>query len=92
MKLVKTTHSKLIKFLCQFCLIATLIIACHSTTIHTSTNGCIQNYNPIQDYFPNKIKVTHATGLAVEYHNHYKIITIKNPWQNAKTQFQYKYL
>ncbi|MBC1237115.1 ABC transporter substrate-binding protein [Nostoc sp. 2RC] len=89
MKLVKTTHSKLIKFLCQVFLIATLIIACNSTTIPTSTNGCIQNYNPNQDYFPKKIKITYATGLAVEYHNNYKIITIKNPWQNAKTQFQY---
>ncbi|WP_414574788.1 ABC transporter substrate-binding protein [Anabaena sp. CCY 9402-a] len=89
MKLVKLTHQKTIIFLCQLFLIATLIIACHNTTIHTSTNTCTQNYNPNQDYFPNKITITHATGFAVEYHQHYKVVTIKNPWQNAKTQFQY---
>lgn len=83
MKLVKLTHSKPIIFLCQFFLIATLIIACHNTAINTSTNtnnnGCIQKYDPNTDYFPNKIKITHATGFAVEYQKHYKIVTIKNP-------------
>lgn len=87
--MIKLPHQKSIIFLCQLCLIATLIIACHQTTIHTSTNTCTPNYNPNQDYFPNKIKITHARGLAVEYHKHYKVVTIKNPWQNTKTQFQY---
>ncbi|MEH2313911.1 MAG: ABC transporter substrate-binding protein [Nostoc sp.] len=76
----------------QFLLIVTFIIACHSTAINTSTNNinnCIQKYEQNTDYFPTKIKITHATGLAVEYHKHYKIVTIKNPWQNVKTGFQY---
>ncbi|MEH2467247.1 MAG: ABC transporter substrate-binding protein [Nostoc sp.] len=76
----------------QFLLIATLIIACHSTAINISTNtnnSCIQVYDKNTDYFPNKVKITHATGLAVEYRKNYKIVTIKNPWQNAKTGFQY---
>ncbi len=98
MKFSQLPYSKLIIFLCQFCLIATFIIACHSTknpitknpiTNNTTNNACIQNYNPNQDYFPNKAKINYATGFAVEYHNHYKVVTIKNPWQNAKTQFQY---
>ncbi|PMB06491.1 ABC transporter substrate-binding protein [Fischerella thermalis CCMEE 5198] len=92
MNLLKLLHSKII-FLCQFLLIATLVIACHSTVINTPTNtnnnACIQNYNSNKDYFPNKVKITHARGLAVEYHKHYKVVTVKNPWQNAKTQFQY---
>ncbi|MEH2153987.1 ABC transporter substrate-binding protein [Nostoc sp.] len=94
MNFVKLPHSKII-FLCQFFLIATLIIACHSTAINTSTstnnnnNGCLQKYDPNTDYFPNKIKINHATGFAVEYHKHYKIVIIKNPWQNANTKFQY---
>ncbi|MEH2286535.1 MAG: ABC transporter substrate-binding protein [Nostoc sp.] len=76
----------------QFLLIVTLIIACHSTAINISKNtnsSCIQKYDKDTDYFPIKIKITHATGLAVEYHKHYKVVTIKNPWQNAKTAFQY---
>ncbi len=93
MKLVKTPHPKAVTFLCQLLLIATLIVACNSTVINISTktnnNACIQKYDLKTDYFPNKIKITHATGLAVEYHKHYKVVTIKNPWQNAKTDFQY---
>ncbi|MDZ8089974.1 MAG: ABC transporter substrate-binding protein [Nostoc sp. DedQUE12b] len=93
MNLRKSSYSKSIIFFCQLFLIATLIIACHSTKIHTSTqttnNGCVQNYDINTDYFPQKIKITHATGLTVEYHKHYKVVTIKNPWQNANTGFQY---
>lgn len=98
MKFSQLPYSKLIIFLCQVFLIATFIIACHSTknpitenpiNNNTTNNACIQNYNPNQDYFPNKVKINYATGFAVEYHNHYKVVTIKNPWQNAKTQFQY---
>ncbi|MEA5575768.1 ABC transporter substrate-binding protein [Anabaena sp. UHCC 0451] len=93
MKFIKLPYSKLIFFFCQVFLIATFIIACHSTnntiTNQTTNNACIQNYNPNQDYFPTKAKINYATGFTVEYHNHYKLVTIKNPWQNAKTQFQY---
>nr|WP_138503607.1 ABC transporter substrate-binding protein [Nostoc sp. PA-18-2419] len=76
----------------QFLLIVTLIIACHNTAINTSTNNinnCIQKYEQNTDYFPTKIKITHAIGLTVEYYKHYKVVTIKNPWQNAKTTFKY---
>ncbi|TAE55960.1 MAG: ABC transporter substrate-binding protein [Nostocales cyanobacterium] len=98
MKFIKLPYSRLIFFFCQVFLIATFIIACHSTKSpitqnpinnNTTNNTCIQNYNPNQDYFPNKAKINYATGFAVEYHNHYKVVNIKNPWQNAKTQFQY---
>ncbi|MDF5709404.1 MAG: ABC transporter substrate-binding protein [Nostoc sp. S4] len=76
----------------QFLLIVTLIIACHNTAINISTNtnnSCIQGYDQNIDYFPNKVQITHAIGFAVEYHKHYKVVTIKNPWKNAKTTFQY---
>ncbi|MEH2137370.1 MAG: ABC transporter substrate-binding protein, partial [Nostoc sp.] len=62
MKLVKHHRLKPIIFLCQFFLIATLIIACHTTAINTFTNtnnnGCIQKYDSNTDYFPNKIQIT----------------------------------
>ncbi|AFY34543.1 ABC transporter substrate-binding protein [Calothrix sp. PCC 7507] len=90
---IKFYQAKYITFICQLFLIASLVIACHSTAINTSTkttnNGCIQNYDLNTDYFPNKINITHAIGLAVEYHKHYKIVTVKNPWQNAKKGFRY---
>ncbi|NET73853.1 MAG: ABC transporter substrate-binding protein, partial [Sphaerospermopsis sp. SIO1G2] len=28
-------------------------------------------------------------GFEVKYHNHYKVVTIKNPWKDAEVQFKY---
>ncbi len=73
-------------------LIAILIISCQpkvTNSISNSKSACIKNYNPNQDYFPNKTKVTRATGFTVEYHNNYKVVSIKQPWKDAKTGFQY---
>jgi len=92
-------------FLCQIVLIAVLLIACHSTknksndsqstpgTVSLSNTNpsvdCVQNYNPQTDYFSDKVSINHAQGFVVEYHHNYKVVTVKNPWQNAKTKFQY---
>jgi iron complex transport system substrate-binding protein len=91
---VRFRQSQVMRFLWQFFLITALIVACHSTKPHTinqsraSGDRCVQSYNPNIDYFPAKINITHATGLAVEYHKNYKIVTVKKPWQNADKGFQ----
>ncbi|GAB1538867.1 ABC transporter substrate-binding protein [Scytonema sp. NUACC21] len=98
-------QSKTLIFLCQIVLVAVLVIACHgitktndvsipsaSTTPFSNTNvpqGCIETYNPEIDYFPEKVSVNYAKGFIVEYHKNYKIVTVKNPWRNADTTFQY---
>lgn len=53
------------------------------------TEGCVENYDPSIDYFPQKTSVTHSDGFAVEYHNNYKIVTVSNPWQGAQESFHY---
>ena len=78
----------------QIIFVAALIIACNSTpnspTISSSPNKeCIQNFNPNTDYFPKKVSINHATGFSVEYQNNYKVVTVKNPWREAKTGFKY---
>lgn len=50
---------------------------------------CVQNYRAEQDYFPDKTQILYAQGFQVEYHKHYKVITVKNPWRDAKQTFQY---
>ncbi|NJN31462.1 MAG: ABC transporter substrate-binding protein [Synechococcales cyanobacterium RM1_1_8] len=50
---------------------------------------CISNYDPSKDYFPNKITVTFAEGFSVTYHNHYKHVTVSQPWKDADTAFEY---
>jgi iron complex transport system substrate-binding protein len=46
-------------------------------------------YDPKVDYFPDKVKVSEAKGFTVEYHPNYKVVSVKNPWRNADTTFQY---
>ncbi|WP_238360559.1 ABC transporter substrate-binding protein [Iningainema tapete] len=72
-----------------------LILACHSSTNNLvnksnfDSTSCVKNYNPNTDYFPTKITINYATGLTVKYQKNYKIVTVKKPWQNAETGFQY---
>ncbi len=85
---------KLLSFLFQVVCVALLIIACKNTSVPPEVSSiynqsCVQNYDSNQDYFPNKVKINYATGFAVEYQNNYKIVTVKNPWKDAKTSFQY---
>jgi len=54
-----------------------------------ATEDCVQDYDPERDYFPDKIQLNYATGFSVAYHNHYKVVTVTQPWKNADTQFQY---
>jgi iron complex transport system substrate-binding protein len=55
----------------------------------TPLTKCSTVYDPQVDYFPNKVKVTEAKGFTVEYHRNYKVVSVKNPWRNADTTFQY---
>jgi len=46
-------------------------------------------YDPDVDYFPHKVSPDYARGWSVEYHNHYKVLTLHNPWRGAEKTFQY---
>jgi iron complex transport system substrate-binding protein len=50
---------------------------------------CSTVYNPQVDYFPHKVKIAHSKGFTVEYHRNYKVVSVKNPWRNTDTTFQY---
>ncbi|HHP7230573.1 MAG TPA: ABC transporter substrate-binding protein [Xenococcaceae cyanobacterium] len=92
---IKTSKKyNLLFFGIQIILVVALIIACDRTlnnpTISSSPNQeCIQNYNPNTDYFSEKANINYATGFSVEYQNNYKLVTVKNPYPDAKTSFQY---
>ena len=70
------------------CAIALSSPAPVSNSPNTSTN-CITKYESDRDYFPVKTKIKHAIGFDVSYHQHYKIITVKQPWKNANQVFRY---
>jgi iron complex transport system substrate-binding protein len=50
---------------------------------------CVKDYQPEVDYFSHKIRITDAQGFTVDYHKHYKIVSVNRPWRDAKTRFQY---
>jgi len=53
------------------------------------TDGCVTNYDPNTDYFPQKATLKYANGFKVEYFKNYKVITVLTPWRDAKETFQY---
>lgn len=55
------------------------------------TDGCIAEgkFDPGMDYFPQKAQIEYAAGLSIEYHNSYKVITVKTPWPGATESIQY---
>lgn len=58
---------------------------------HNLTDGCVPEgqYNAGVDYFPEKVTITHAENLSVEYHNNYKVVTITTPWPGAAESLRY---
>ncbi|MCX6048328.1 MAG: ABC transporter substrate-binding protein [Chloroflexi bacterium] len=52
-------------------------------------DGCVTTYDAAVDYFPEKTKPAYTDGFSVEYHNNYKVVTVKTPWQGAKESLQY---
>ncbi|MEO1134353.1 MAG: ABC transporter substrate-binding protein, partial [Cyanobacteria bacterium J06639_1] len=53
------------------------------------SRSCLESYDAAVDYFPHKIQTQHAAGFEVEYHNHYKVVTVRNPWRGATETFRY---
>lgn len=53
------------------------------------TDGCITSFSPDVDYFPEKVTIEDATGFVVEYHKHYKVVTVLKPWSGAEQPFKY---
>lgn len=53
------------------------------------TDGCIEQYDPTLDYFPEKATLTYADGFSLAYFKHYKLVTVHTPWPDAKETFRY---
>ena len=54
-----------------------------------TAEGCAAPFDPGIDYFPEKVDLDYATGFTVDYHNHYKRVTITDPWPGASQRFEY---
>ena len=69
-------------------LIATPAIVSSQPTVNILTGG-VASFDPATDYFPAKMDIRHANGFTVEYHKHYKVVRVLNPWKGATETFTY---
>jgi iron complex transport system substrate-binding protein len=53
------------------------------------TDGCVENYDPSINYFPQQASLQYAENWTIEYHNHYKVVRVLTPWSGAETSFEY---
>ncbi len=53
------------------------------------TEGCVETYDASVNYFPDQAVVEYASGFQVEYFNHYKVVTVSEPWLGAEQDFSY---
>ncbi|MFZ0545785.1 MAG: ABC transporter substrate-binding protein [Candidatus Promineifilaceae bacterium] len=60
-----------------------------ATPASNLTDGCVENYDPTVDYFPDKVEVTKAEGFTVDYANNYKVVTVLTPFSGAEQANQY---
>lgn len=48
------------------------------------TEGCVTDYDPTVDYFPEKVTITDAVNFSVDYFNHYKVVEVTNAFDGAE--------
>lgn len=45
--------------------------------------GCLDTFDSVVNYFPDRVTVDHAVGFTVEYGDSYKLVTVAQPWPGA---------
>ena len=51
--------------------------------------ACVEHFDPEVDYFPDKVSPRYARQFRVEYHRHYKRVTVAEPWPGAAHGLEY---
>ncbi|PQM51393.1 ABC transporter substrate-binding protein [Mycolicibacter virginiensis] len=55
-----------------------------TTRTPQARTGCITDFDPATDYFPDKSTLTEATNFAITYHGSYQVLTVKRPYLGGK--------
>jgi len=69
--------------------LVTILLATAMPIVTAQEAECITDFDPDADYFPEKAEITHADGLEIEYHGHYKILRTLTPFPGATEPFEY---
>ncbi len=62
-----------------------------TTPITSNPRGCLTDFQPGVDYFPNKVEAVYAEGWSVRYQGHYKVLTVE-PVPNVQNARQVTYV
>jgi iron complex transport system substrate-binding protein len=67
-------------------LLAILPAAAQSAPVFDAnlTEGCVADYDPDIDYFPEKVEIVDAVNFSVAYFNNYKVVTVTNAFDGAE--------
>lgn len=65
------------------------VIASMAGPVLGQSTACIEDYQPGVNYFPDEMQVEHAQGFTIEYFDHYKLMTITQPWQESGDDLAY---
>lgn len=55
-------------------------------TAATQASGCVTDFQPGTDYFPDKATIKHAANLKVSYHDSYQVVTVPEPGPGSPPQ------
>lgn len=55
----------------------------------SENSACVTDYQTDKDYFPDKVQPEYSSGFFVDYYNHYKVVTVTQPWKAADETFEY---
>lgn len=50
----------------------------------SSADGCVTDFEPGKDYFPDKQVVEDAENFSLSYHDHYQVLTVQQPYPGGK--------
>lgn len=71
-------------------LLVPALAACGSDAEDTSkqatSDDCVETYEEGVDYFPDHLELEDAEGFSIEYHDHYQVLTVEQPFQGANPE------
>src|SRR5258706_1544566 len=65
-----------------------IVVAAQAPVRHAGnvTSGCIGQFDPATDYFPDKAAIEDAATFAVEYRRAYKVVTVKQAYVSGPAE------
>jgi iron complex transport system substrate-binding protein len=73
-------------------LLVLLLLLSPTAAQDSAPPDCVTSYDSSVDYFPDKTTVEYASGFSIEYFNHYKVLSVTQPWPGATEADAFRYL